>query len=69
MRLWSFAISADPSKPDLATGYVWAGTAAEALRQVGHPDANVYELPIDASSIPDALGPDRNRRQRAESAQ
>lgn len=47
MRYWSYCISADPQSPDMATGFVQADTAQEALRQIGHPDANVYLLPDD----------------------
>ena len=47
MRYWSYCISADPQSPDMAIGFVQADTAQEAIRQLRHPDANVYPLPED----------------------
>lgn len=57
MRLWSYTIAADQRDPD-RPGFVWAPSAQIALAVIGHPDANVYELPRDAYCAPqEALNP------------
>jgi hypothetical protein len=45
MRIWSFAINAGPSRPDVTIGVIMAETVAEALALIGHADANMYPLP------------------------
>ena len=44
-RVWAFAITDDPSQPDVATGYVLAETAEEAVRLINDSRVNVYEVP------------------------
>lgn len=41
MHVWSFCIAVSQRKADLARGFVRARTAVDALRRIGHPDANV----------------------------
>lgn len=47
MNFWTFAISDEPTLPDLAIGYVRASTAADALDKPADQRANVYQLPDD----------------------
>lgn len=56
MHVWSFCIAASQREPDLARGFVRARTAVEALRRIGHPDANVYQCMCDVD-LPSGSGP------------
>ena len=56
MRVWSFCIAASQRERDLARGFVRARTAVEALRRIGHPDANVYQCMCDVD-LPSGSGP------------
>lgn len=44
---FSFCINDDPAALDLATGFIDATDAADALRQLGDARANVYPAPGD----------------------
>lgn len=48
MKVWSFCIAATQSEPDKGEGFVVASSPEEALRLIGHPDANIYPCPDDA---------------------
>ena len=56
MQVWSFCIAASQIEPDRARGFVRAPTTADALRRVGHPDANVYQCMSDVY-LPLGFGP------------
>ena len=49
MRLWSFCISADQTT-SIREGFIRAPSAEAALEAIGHPEANVYELPLDVEA-------------------
>ena len=44
---FSFCINDDPAGCDLATGFIDAADAVDALRQLDDPRANVYPAPED----------------------
>lgn len=57
MRLWSYCI-AENQKDPCRERLVWAPSVQIALLLIDHPDANVYELPLDSDDTgPDVLNP------------
>lgn len=56
MHVWSFCIAAHQAGFDLGRGFVRAPTAADALRLIGHPEANVYPCRPDVD-LPHGPGP------------
>lgn len=72
MAIWGSDIAASTEGPDQGSGFVRAATAEEALRLVGHPEANVYPC-CDDVAMPEGAArcgfPDgtRGTRQAAES--
>ncbi len=48
MHVFAFSIAADQDRPSQGDGFVRAETIRQAVALIGHPDANVYELPPDA---------------------
>jgi hypothetical protein len=61
MNVWSFCIADNNDEPDPPCGFVRAPTAAEALRLIGDPRANVYACMPDVE-LPPGLGPFHKRR-------
>lgn len=56
---FSFCINDDPASLDLATGFIDAADAADALRQLGDARANVYpaseDREMEATADPHAV--------------
>jgi len=48
MPVFAFSIAADQYSPSEGDGFVRAETIQEAVALVGHPEVNVYPLPVDA---------------------
>ena len=44
----TFTIAANQRRPSEGDGFVRAETIQEAVALVGHPEVNVYPLPVDA---------------------
>lgn len=56
MRFWVFTVMEDASTPELGRGWLRADTWQEALRMVGHDDAQVAEVPDDIGFPAQATG-------------
>ncbi len=49
MPVFAYSIAADQHRPSEGDGFVRAETIQEAVALVGHPEAKVYALPVDAA--------------------
>lgn len=58
MRYFSFCISDDPERPDIASGFVRAVCFEDALLKLSDERANVYPLPDDFAWPVEAGGKD-----------
>ena len=47
MPVFAYTIAADQYSPPEGEGFVRAETIQQAVALVGHPDANVYQLPAN----------------------
>ncbi len=48
MPVFVYSIAADQDRPSEGDGFVRAATIRQAVALVGHPEVNVYPLPVGA---------------------
>ena len=51
-RVFAHSIAADQDRPSEGDGFVRAETIQQAVALVGHPEVNVYPLPVASYAMP-----------------